>query len=168
MLLIPNILTLTRIAFIPIYITLFLHEYYIASSIIFMISALTDLLDGYIARNFDMQSKIGKILDPLADKLTVISVLIVLLFVNLVPKPILIILLSREILIFTSSAIAYFLGKNFINPTRLGKISITFIYVAIAALLLDKKILANIILYITIPLNITSAIDYIISAVKKI
>lgn len=167
MLLLPNILTLTRIILIPVYITLFLKEYYLVSGLIFIFSSLTDLLDGYIARKYDMKTKIGKVLDPLADKLTVISILILLLFVGLVPRIILIIILSREIIILLSSVTAYFMGKNLINPTRLGKLSITILYIAIALILLEKNLLANIMLYISIPLNLTSAFDYIATALKN-
>lgn len=167
MLLLPNILTLTRIILIPVYITLFLKEYYLVSGLIFIFSSLTDLLDGYIARKYDMKTKIGKVLDPLADKLTVISILILLLFVGLVPRIILIIILSREIIILLSSMTAYFMGKNLINPTRLGKLSITILYIAIALILLEKNLLANIMLYISIPLNLTSAFDYIATALKN-
>ena len=167
MLLLPNILTLTRIILIPVYITLFLKEYYLVSGLIFIFSSLTDLLDGYIARKYDMKTKIGKVLDPLADKLTVISILILLLFVGLVPRIILIIILSREIIILLGSMTAYFMGKNLINPTRLGKLSITILYIAIALILLEKNLLANIMLYISIPLNLTSAFDYIATALKN-
>ena len=137
------------------------------SGLIFIFSSLTDLLDGYIARKYDMKTKIGKVLDPLADKLTVISILILLLFVGLVPRIILIIILSREIIILLSSMTAYFMGKNLINPTRLGKLSITILYIAIALILLEKNLLANIMLYISIPLNLTSAFDYIATALKN-
>ena len=71
---IPNILSLFRIALIPVYVKIYLnatdpHEYFISGSIL-AVSCLTDLIDGKIARRFHMISTLGKILDPVADKLT--------------------------------------------------------------------------------------------------
>ena len=71
---IPNILSFFRLALIPIYVRIYLnatqiHEYFIAGTIL-AVSCLTDLVDGKIARHFDMVSTVGKILDPVADKLT--------------------------------------------------------------------------------------------------
>ena len=78
---IPNILSMVRLALIPVFIWLYSveHEYVIAA-IIFTVSSLTDIVDGFIARKFNMISDVGKILDPIADKLTQLSVLICLLF----------------------------------------------------------------------------------------
>lgn len=79
---IPNLLSLFRIALIPVYIIIYLNprsdaDYYIAAGIL-AVSCLTDLIDGKIARHFNMISKVGKILDPLADKLTQLSLILCL------------------------------------------------------------------------------------------
>ena len=163
----PNLLTTLRLVLIPFYIFLFLNGNYISSGVIFIIAVSTDLLDGYIARKFNMETKLGKLLDPLADKLTVISILSVLIYVDFIPRFISIILLSREIIIFLSSSIAYLFGRNFINPSQLGKISIAVLYIALAARLLELNYFSNFLLYSAIPLNLTSAIDYFIKAFKK-
>lgn len=162
-----NLLTISRLVFMPIYIYLFLTGDYLLSGIIFTISVSTDLMDGYVARTFNMETQLGKLLDPLADKLTVISILSLLIYFDFIPQAIAIILLSREIIIFSCSLLAYFMGKNLINPTKLGKISIAVLYVGLAARLFGFNIISNIFLYSAIPLNITSAIDYFIVAFKK-
>lgn len=79
---IPNLLSLFRLALIPVYIFIYLNarsnaDYYIAAGIL-AVSCLTDLIDGKIARHFNMISKVGKILDPLADKLTQFSLILCL------------------------------------------------------------------------------------------
>ena len=79
---IPNLLSLFRLALIPVYIFIYLNansnsDYYIAAGIL-AVSCLTDLIDGKIARHFHMISKVGKILDPLADKLTQFSLILCL------------------------------------------------------------------------------------------
>ena len=79
---IPNLLSLFRLVLIPIYVTIYLNadeatEYFIAAMIL-AVSCLTDLIDGKIARHFNMISTVGKILDPLADKLTQFTLIVCL------------------------------------------------------------------------------------------
>lgn len=165
---IPNYITIMRILLIPIFLYFFIEGEYFISGLIFAVSGLTDFLDGYLARKYNMTSKIGKILDPLADKLTIIGILLVLVKMNIIPRFISIILLSREVFILFSSGIAYLMGKNFINPSLLGKTSMFLLYVAIAVKLLDIHVVDMALFYIVIPLNIISAVDYLIKAYKKL
>lgn len=83
---IPNQLSLLRILLIPVFAVLYLcggkQPYYLLSAVVLLLSGLTDVLDGYIARRFHMTSELGKILDPLADKLTQITVLICLVVLH--------------------------------------------------------------------------------------
>ena len=164
---IPNFLTLIRLLLIPFYIYLFLIGNYITSGILFVIATSTDLLDGYIARKYSMETEIGKLLDPIADKLTVISILSMLIYLDIIPRFIAIILLIRESIIFLSTSIAYIFGKNFVNPSILGKLSIAFLYAGLAARLFEFNILSNYILYLALPLNIISGIAYFVNAIKN-
>ena len=118
---IPNLITMMRIVLIPVYLYLFTQGNYYLAAGLFSLSALSDFVDGYIARKFNMQSKFGKLLDPLADKLTIISILLLLIRLNLIPRVVSLIILGRELFIFLSGIITYFFGLNFINPTLLGK-----------------------------------------------
>lgn len=163
----PNILTIIRLLLIPVYLYFFLIGEYIVSGIFFSISGLTDFLDGYLARKYDMVTDLGRILDPLADKLSIISILAVLIYMDLIPKVISITLLTREVFVLFGSGIMYLLGKDFIEPTWLGKSSIFLLYVAIAASLLDIKFIDMILFYVVIPINIISALDYIRNAYYK-
>lgn len=76
---IPNWLCFLRIALIPVFSILFIKEQYIAAFILMIIAAVTDLIDGKIARKFNMISNLGKILDPIADKLSQIAIVIILI-----------------------------------------------------------------------------------------
>lgn len=76
---IPNWLCFLRIALIPVFSVLFIKEQYIAAFILMIIAAVTDLIDGKIARKFNMISNLGKILDPIADKLSQIAIVIILI-----------------------------------------------------------------------------------------
>lgn len=76
---IPNWLCFVRIALIPVFSVLFIKEQYIAAFITMIVVALTDVFDGKIARKYNMVSNLGKILDPIADKLSQIAIVIILL-----------------------------------------------------------------------------------------
>lgn len=98
---IPNFLSLFRLLLIPVYIRMYIQatnnlDYYMAGTLL-GISCLTDLADGKIAREFNMVSNVGKLLDPLADKLTQFALLLSLLRVHRILYPILVLFLVKEI-----------------------------------------------------------------------
>ncbi|HKL12126.1 MAG TPA: CDP-alcohol phosphatidyltransferase family protein [Halanaerobiales bacterium] len=163
----PNTLTVVRLLLIPVYLYFFLRGEYILSGVFFSLSGITDFLDGYLARKYNMVTDLGRLLDPLADKLTLISILAVLIYMDLLPRVITITLLTREVFVLFGSGIMYLMGKDLIEPTWLGKISVFLLYVAIAASLLDVKLFNMILFYVVIPINIISALDYIRNAYKK-
>ena len=76
---IPNWLSFFRIAMIPVFSVLFIKEYYVAAFIVMIVAAVTDLIDGKIARKYNMVSNLGKMLDPIADKLSQMAIVIILL-----------------------------------------------------------------------------------------
>jgi cardiolipin synthase len=165
---IPNYITFLRILLIPVYIYYFIQGNIFAAAVFFALSAVTDFLDGFIARKFNLESKIGKLLDPLADKLTIISILLVMIYLNIIPHFLSLIILTREIFILLSGIITYFFGLNFINPSFIGKFSIALLYLAIALKLLEIDFFGDVLFYFVIPINIISAIDYSIKAYIKI
>ena len=79
---VPNILTFFRIVLIPFILWMFLIKKRLVSAILLLVSAATDIVDGFIARRFNMVSPLGKALDPIADKSTVMAVIVCLCFVN--------------------------------------------------------------------------------------
>lgn len=100
---VPNQLTIARICSIPIFVFFMLTDYvsyskYIAV-VIFILASLTDLLDGKIARRYNLVTNFGKFMDPLADKLLVCSALICFVDLKLIPSWIIIIIISREFII---------------------------------------------------------------------
>ncbi len=164
---VPNLFTLIRILLIPVFILFFLQDNFYISGFIFVLSAITDFMDGYLARKYDLTTHLGKLLDPLADKLTIISILFVLIYKNILPELLAVILLSREIFILFGSGLAYMLGIDVINPSPIGKLSIVILYSALAAYLLNISPMDMILFYIAVPLNIISGIDYILKAFRK-
>lgn len=165
---IPNYITFIRILLIPLYLHLFIQGDFFTAGLIFVASAFTDLIDGYIARKYNMESKFGKLLDPFADKLTIVSILFVLIKLDIIPRAVSVIILGREIFILLSGIISYFFGHNFINPTFIGKTSVFLLYTAIAFKLLDFHTIGNWLFYLVIPINIISAVDYFLKAYRKV
>jgi CDP-diacylglycerol--glycerol-3-phosphate 3-phosphatidyltransferase len=134
----PNLLTLGRIACIPLMVVLLLFEgrgTSFAAAIIFSLAAITDWLDGYLARKWQVVTVLGKFLDPLADKLIVMAALIMLIPHGRVPAWAVFLLLAREIIITGLRSIASSEGIV-IAASNLGKYKTILQMVAIIALLL--------------------------------
>ena len=97
---IPNLLSVFRLALIPVYLRIYLNadssEDYTLAAVVLAVSCLTDLVDGKIARKFNMVSRVGKVLDPLADKLTQLGLLICLSRRRTILKYLLVIFLIKE------------------------------------------------------------------------
>ena len=106
---IPNILTLLRIALAPVMAMAMYHGYLLFAFIVFMIASLTDLLDGLLARWCDVQTNLGKMLDPVADKVLLVSVFCALAFLPLpllqVPVWFFMMVFVREVIIVVGSCV---------------------------------------------------------------
>jgi len=127
---IPNILTVLRFVLIPGIIAAIVKEEYILAFIILTISGLTDVLDGYIARKYNFITDFGKLIDPLADKMTQISILATLVIVDIIPIWILIIIVVKELAMISGASFLY--GKDLVVSSKwYGKLATVLFYVAI-------------------------------------
>jgi len=159
-----NFLTTSRIILLPIFlITFFSSIKYnlLFAGIVFGISALTDLFDGYVARKYNQVTDLGRMLDPLADKLTLITVFIALAIKKYMPYYLVIIIFIREFIILVGSIFAYFNDDAIINPSKFGKTATFLLYVAAFSYILQLPILSMVI-YIAVPLTIISGVNYCI------
>ena len=104
---IPNILTVSRFFLIPFIIYFILKEQYILALVLLVISGLTDVLDGFIARKFNFITNFGKLIDPLADKTTQIAVLLTLAFKNIIPFWIIIVVVIKEAAMIAGASFLY-------------------------------------------------------------
>jgi CDP-diacylglycerol--glycerol-3-phosphate 3-phosphatidyltransferase len=141
---VPNVLTLARILLIPVFIILFVHptpDQSLAAAIVFAVAAVTDMLDGYIARRTGQVTKLGKLLDPIADKLLVLSALILLMNVERVRALVVLLIVGRELAVTGIRAIAA--GEGMIIPAETtGKYKMALQVVAIILLILEGTGLA--------------------------
>jgi cardiolipin synthase (CMP-forming) len=125
MLNLPNFLTLVRILSIPFFLVFLSYHRYLEALIIFIIGGITDFLDGLAARLMKQQTPLGAYLDPIADKLLVITSFIVLGVIGGIPMWLAIIVVSRDVLIITGYAIMVFLTdeRPEVKPSLIGKFS---------------------------------------------
>ena len=136
---IPNILTIIRFILVPFIYTLVINEHFLTALIIFTISALTDVLDGYIARKFNYITDIGKLIDPLADKLTQISLLLALSFLKILPWWIFAIVFVKELFLVISASVLYSKKDVVVYSKWYGKLATTLFYLAIVCSLLVNQ-----------------------------
>ena len=133
----PNKLTMGRIFAIPAFIVVFLMDYRIAAAVIFILAALTDMLDGHIARKHNLVTNFGKLMDPLADKLLVMSALICMVEVGDVAGWMVVVILGREFIITGMRQVAAAQGIVIAAGTT-GKIKTITQMIAIPLLILEN------------------------------
>ena len=128
---VPNILTMIRFLLIPFIVYFILTEKYVAAFIMLLASGLTDVLDGTIARKFNCITNFGKLIDPLSDKATQISILTSLTFKGIIPLWMLIVVFLKEFLMISGASFLY--GKELVVSSRwYGKLATVLFYLAIA------------------------------------
>src|SRR3982074_1386216 len=165
---IPNFLTLSRLAAIPPLMVLLMvrfpgHDQLAAA--VFLVFSLTDTLDGQIARRRGTVSDFGKFLDPLADKLFVLSVLIVLVQEGLVAAWVVVVIFSRELIITILRSVAAAQGRV-ISAAPLGKTKTVMQICAVALLILQRPYpafvpLADLAVVVAIVFTVWSGLDYL-------
>lgn len=160
---IPNALSIFRILSVVPIVILFFLEFYILATVLFLISSITDYFDGYIARRFNQESALGSLLDLLADKVLVTSLLIWLIFSSnnylILASAYLIIL--REISV-SSLRIHFLILRNNLNdikPNLFGKVKTSIQMIAIALILISHEFDQKYIMYASVLLFISSLIS---------
>ena len=172
----PNKLTMLRIAMIPVFVIFALIQaqwaQYVAL-LIYILACLTDMMDGKIARAHNLVTNFGKFADPIADKLLVMSALVILVDSGRMPAWVCIVMLAREFIISGFRLVAAGGGKV-IAAGKLGKLKTVFQMSATIALLLLVPVsgapllghfgvvLANVLMYIAVALTIVSGAEYIV------
>ena len=128
---IPNWLCFLRIALIPVFSVMFIKGQYVAAFITMIIAAVTDLFDGKIARKYNMVSNLGKILDPIADKLSQMAIVIILIvkFWDGMLRYILFLFIVKELLMLAGGALLLSKGLRPTAAEMWGKVATTVFYV---------------------------------------
>lgn len=135
---IPNILTTLRLLMIPVFIHFMLKGQLVAAALIFISAGITDMLDGYIARRYNMITTWGKLADPLADKLMAIAALSVLTLQNKIEFYLLAIVIVKELLMAAGSVASLKLKKRVVGANWYGKLATVIFYFAITLIIFNS------------------------------
>ncbi|HSQ86566.1 MAG TPA: CDP-alcohol phosphatidyltransferase family protein, partial [Desulfobacterales bacterium] len=164
---IPNILTVIRILLTPIFVIFLLKDLFHFALLVFAIAAITDGLDGLLARYFNQYTVLGAYLDPIADKLLLASAFVSLAVLKIIPPWLAVIVLSRDILIITG--IALFSLSDIpieMNPSLVSKWTTVAQFFTILLTLLDPgiqgiQIAKRMLFWVTASLTIASGLHYL-------
>lgn len=148
---VPNMLTIFRMVLIPVFVTLLFYQRFILALAAFVIAGVTDGLDGLLARRFDQESQLGTILDPIADKLMLVTAFIVLSMRGVFPQPlpghlpvpfwVTVAVISRDVFIIVgAAAINIMTGFRGFRPSWLGKLNTTVQIVAITVIMFAASV----------------------------
>lgn len=170
---IPNVLTMIRLILVPVFVVLFLRGHKMASLAVFVAASLTDMLDGYLARKLHQITDFGKLFDPLADKLMVLSAMVCQGIAGVFPWSAIIIVACKELLMVLGGL--FMLNRDVVVYSNyVGKTAqVCFIISLILAFFHDKLAawgvqLDLIFLWATVALSIVAMIIYVVGAVKSL
>lgn len=147
----PNLLTVFRMVLVPIFVTLLLYQRFALALVAFVVAGITDGLDGLLARRFDQRSQLGTILDPIADKLMLVTAFVVLSMRSVFPQPVpshlpipfwvTVAVISRDVFIVVgAAAINIVTGFRGFRPSWLGKVNTTVQIVAVVIIMLAASV----------------------------
>jgi cardiolipin synthase len=148
---VPNLLTVFRMVLIPVFVTLLFYQRFVFALCVFVVAGVTDGLDGLLARRFDQESQLGTILDPIADKLMMVTAFIVLSMRSIFPQPlpshlpvpfwVTVAVISRDVFIIVgAAAINIMTGFRGFRPSWLGKLNTTVQIVGITAIMFAASV----------------------------
>ncbi len=161
----PNLITVIRILLIPLFIILLLNGHNLCALGVFIIAGISDALDGFIARTWDLKTRLGAYLDPVADKLLMVSSFVTLSILDMIPMWLMVIIIGRDILIGITGLILlnYIDFHHYqVRPSILGKITTVLQVLTIVAALMELKgPLLSTALWGTAFATITSGLHYI-------
>ncbi|MGE5174210.1 MAG: CDP-diacylglycerol--glycerol-3-phosphate 3-phosphatidyltransferase [Betaproteobacteria bacterium] len=168
----PNYITLLRIILIPFFINLMIYGYYGAALIVFAVACLTDALDGMIARLTKSMTELGAFLDPMADKLLIVSAFVTLVLMGMLPVWLVIIVVSRDIILVLGSIAIYFTGHQFTaKPSIIGKATTVLQLIVVTLSLVLKNFgtemgLMTILHWTTAGFTLASGIQYVVRGTR--
>lgn len=165
---VPNLLTLARIAMVPYLVVLLQQQSYSLALIVFIVAGVSDGVDGYIAKKYNAKTKLGAILDPLADKALLVSSYVMLSIMQLIPFWLVVTVVFRDIIIIAGYLIMeMFFGTVTMQPLRVSKVNtvvqITFVILMLTSLAwsLDLSLLIKLVAYLVFLTSVVSGAAYV-------
>ena len=164
---IPNLLTLLRIAAAPVLILLFLSEDYELALILFVVAGITDSLDGWFAKRFNCVTELGARLDPLADKILIISAYCMLAWLELIPFALVLLVIFRDLVIVGGYLVLTLDDDIRMQPSMVSKantlLQITFVIAVLVenTLWMQPNLFDDILLWLVAIFTIVSGVQYV-------
>jgi cardiolipin synthase len=161
-----NWLTILRIVLIPVFVTLLVYRKLGLALVVFGAAALTDLLDGWVARSRGLSSRLGAFLDPLADKLLLIASFVTLTYLKVLPFWITAVVFSRDLMLIVGALLIHMVGgRIYPRPTWAGKAATFFQILTVLAAMLSRyyrvPMGTSVILWLAAGFTIVSGLHYI-------
>ncbi len=170
---IPNLITIGRILLVPLIIWLTVIEQPLTAFVVFVVAGISDGVDGFLARQFDLRSDLGAYLDPIADKLLLVSIYVVLSVMNEIPIWVTIMVVSRDVMIVGGVVLSWMVGRPVAMAPRLVSKINTLAQILLAALVLgdlafrlEIDVIRFALVYIVGISTIVSTADYIVGWVR--
>ncbi|HMH50321.1 MAG TPA: CDP-alcohol phosphatidyltransferase family protein [Candidatus Acidoferrum sp.] len=161
-----NWLTILRIVLIPVFVTLLVYRKLGLALLVFGAAALTDLLDGWVARSRGMASRLGAFLDPLADKLLLIASFVTLTWLKALPFWITAVVFSRDVMLIVGALLIHMVGgRIYPRPTWAGKAATFFQILTVLVALLSRyyrvSLGTSVVMWLAAAFTIMSGLHYI-------
>jgi cardiolipin synthase len=166
-----NWLTVLRILLIPVFVSLLVYRKPGHALIVFVAAAATDLLDGYVARHRGLQSRLGAFLDPMADKLLLVSSFVTLTWLRALPFWIAAVVISRDVILMVGAlAIHMAGGRIHPRPTRAGKLATFFQVLTVLAGLtshfMRARLGVGVFMWLAAAFTVVSGLQYIVQGMR--
>jgi cardiolipin synthase len=135
----PNLITVGRFVLVPAIVAMIATQRWKEACIVFVVAGLSDAVDGWLAKTFNLRTELGAYLDPVADKALLVSIYVALAVVDVLPAPLAIIVVARDLMIIGAVVISWFVHKPVeIRPLLISKLNTTA-QISFAALVLGAK-----------------------------
>ncbi|HEV8584400.1 MAG TPA: CDP-diacylglycerol--glycerol-3-phosphate 3-phosphatidyltransferase [Methylomirabilota bacterium] len=166
-----NWLTVLRILLIPVFVTLLVYRRPGYALVVFVAAAATDLLDGYVARHRGLSSRLGAFLDPMADKLLLVSSFVTLTWLKALPFWIAAVVISRDVILMVGALVIHMAGGRIHpRPTRAGKLATFFqvltVLAGLASYFLTAPLGLTAIMWVAAAFTIVSGLQYIVQGMR--
>ena len=171
---IPNALTILRLLLVPVYVRLFDENRYIAALCVFVAASLTDLLDGYIARKYHLITAFGKLMDPLADKIMVLTVMVTLVLDGRLPGWALIVVAGKETIMVLGGWLLVKMKDIVVFSSAIGKAAQFVFCLGLALSLLQESFVSwpvqpgRVFVYAAVALNLAALVYYALDVKRKL
>ena len=166
-----NWLTLLRILLIPVFVLLLVYRRPGLALLVFALAALTDMLDGYVARRQGIQSRLGAFLDPMADKLLLTASFATLTYLRVLPAWIMIVVISRDVILLLGALLIHMIGGRLDpRPSPAGKAATFFqiltVLTGLVARYFRVPLLPGLVVWLAAIFTILSGLQYIVQGMR--